>query len=61
MEKEVKSVANITRADVREFLAIAEAMALKPEVQVYRFDEANRALLEIKKRRIRGAKVLRIA
>ncbi|ASQ91626.1 alcohol dehydrogenase [Prosthecochloris sp. GSB1] len=61
MEKEVKSVANITRADVREFLQIAEAMALRPEVQVYRFEEANRALLDIKERRIRGAKVLRIA
>ncbi len=61
MEKEIKSVANITRADVTEFLEIAEAMALKPEVQVYPFADANRALADIKKRRIRGAKVLRIA
>ena len=61
MEKEIKSVANVTRADVTEFLGIAEAMTLKPEVQVYPFADANRALTDIKMRRIRGAKVLLIA
>ena len=61
MEKEIKSVANVTSADVREFLGIAEKIELKPEVQLYPFDEANKALLDIKQRRIRGAKVLQIA
>lgn len=61
MEKEIKSVANVTSADVREFLGIAEKMELKPEVELYPFDEANRALTDIKQRRIRGAKVLQIA
>jgi len=61
MEKEIKSVANVTRADVAEFLKLAAEMLIKPEVEVYSLEEANRALLEIKERRIRGAKVLRIS
>ena len=60
MEKEMKSVANVTSADVREFLGIAEEIEMKPEVQLYPFEEANKALLDIKQRRIRGAKVLQI-
>ena len=58
MEKEIKSVANVTSADVREFLGIAEKMELKPEVQRYPFEDANKAILDIKQRRIKGAKVL---
>ena len=60
MEKEIKSVANVTATDVREFLSIAEKMNMKPEVQLYPFAEANKALMDIKQRRIRGAKVLQI-
>jgi propanol-preferring alcohol dehydrogenase len=60
MEKEIKSVANITRGDVREFLGIAANMALKAEVQLYQLENANQALLDIRERRIRGAKVLQI-
>ncbi|MGE5257145.1 MAG: zinc-dependent alcohol dehydrogenase family protein [Hyphomicrobiales bacterium] len=59
-EKEIKSVANVTRRDVREFLELAGQVPIKPEVQVYTLKEANRALLDLKERRIRGAKVLRI-
>jgi propanol-preferring alcohol dehydrogenase len=59
MEKEVKSVANVARKDVREFLALAARIPIKPEVQEYRLEDANQALLELKERRIRGAKVLR--
>ncbi len=61
MEKEVKSVANVTRNDVREFLQIASAIRLKPEIEEFPLPDANRALLELRQRRIRGAKVLRIA
>lgn len=61
MEKEVKSVANVTAADVKEFLSIAGEMEMKPEVQLYPFEEANRALMDIKQRRIRGAKVLQVS
>jgi alcohol dehydrogenase, propanol-preferring len=60
MEKEVKSVANITRADVREFLCIASSMALKPEIQCYSLKEANRAIMELKNKSVQGAKVLKI-
>jgi len=60
MEKEIKSVANITRKDVEEFLALAAEIGIRPEVQEYRLEEVNRALLELKERRIRGAKVLRM-
>lgn len=60
MEKEIKSVANITSSDVRNFINIAAEINLKPEVEVYPYDKANKALMDIKKRRIKGAKVLRI-
>jgi propanol-preferring alcohol dehydrogenase len=60
MEKEIKSVANVTRKDVAEFLSLAAEMALLPEVQVFPLAEANRALLELRTRKIRGAKVLEI-
>ena len=61
MEKEIKSVANVTRADVVEFLQLAAEIPIKPEVKEYPLEEANRALLELKERKIRGAKVLRIS
>ena len=60
LEKEIKSVANVTRDDVREFLALAAEMGIKPEVQEFPLQEANEALVELKTRQIRGAKVLRI-
>jgi propanol-preferring alcohol dehydrogenase len=60
LEKEIKSVANVTRADVSEFLTLAAEMDIKPEVQEFALEEANEALIELKTRKIRGAKVLRI-
>ncbi len=60
MEKELKSVANITRRDVEEFLKLAAEVPIRPEVQEYSLEEANQALVELKERKIRGAKVLRI-
>jgi propanol-preferring alcohol dehydrogenase len=61
MEKEIKSVANVARSDVREFLALAAEIPLRPEVEAYPLEDANRALLDLKTRRVRGAKVLRVA
>jgi propanol-preferring alcohol dehydrogenase len=58
MEKEIKSVANVTRADVTEFLDLAAEIPIRPEVQTFPLTEANTALQELKQRRIRGAKVL---
>jgi len=60
MEKELKSVANVARRDVAEFLALAAEIPIKPEIQEYKLEEANQALMELKQRKIRGAKVLRI-
>jgi propanol-preferring alcohol dehydrogenase len=60
MEKEIKSVANVTRQDVREFLQLAAEANIRPEFQEYRLEDANQALLEMKHGKIRGAKVLRI-
>lgn len=60
MEKEIKSVANVTRADVREFLSLAAEAGIKPEFQEYELKDANHALLEMKQGKIRGAKVLHI-
>ena len=60
MEKEIKSVANVTRSDVRQFLALAAEIPIRPEIQEYPLEDANRALLELKQRKIRGAKVLRV-
>jgi len=61
MEKEVKSVANVARRDVAEFLALAARIPLISEVQEFALEDANIALLELKERKIRGAKVLMIA
>jgi propanol-preferring alcohol dehydrogenase len=58
LEKEIKSVANVTRKDVAEFLSLAADMAIKPELQVYPLEAANEALMELKERKIQGAKVL---
>jgi propanol-preferring alcohol dehydrogenase len=57
-EKEIKSVANVTRRDVREFLQLAAEIPLRPEVECYALEEANHALVALKRRHIRGAKVL---
>lgn len=60
MEKEIKSVANVARRDVREFLDLAADMRIKPEIEEFPLEDANRALIELKMRKIRGAKVLAI-
>jgi alcohol dehydrogenase, propanol-preferring len=60
LEKEIKSVANVTRQDIRECLALAARIPIKPEYREYALEDANQALLELKERKIRGAKVLRI-
>lgn len=61
LEKEIKSVANVERKDVIEFLELAAKIPIKPEFQEYKPEHANIALLELKERKIRGAKVLRIS
>jgi propanol-preferring alcohol dehydrogenase len=61
LEKEVKSVANVTRRDVRDCLQLAAESGIRPEYEEYALRDANQALLEIKHGKIRGAKVLRVS
>lgn len=58
MEREIKSVANVTHFDIREFLAIAAQIPIRPEITTYPLEDANRALFELKHGPVRGAKVL---
>jgi len=60
-EKEVKSVANVARRDVAEFVQLAAQVPIRPEVETFPLEAANHALVELKERRIRGAKVLKLA
>ena len=61
LEKEIKTVANVTRKDAEEFLALAARMPIEPEIQEFRLEEANEALVELKGGKIRGSKVLKMA
>lgn len=60
MEKEITSVANVTRADVTEFLALAARAGLRPDVREYPLEDANRALADLRKGGGAGAIVLRV-
>jgi propanol-preferring alcohol dehydrogenase len=59
-EKEIKSVANVARRDIAEFLDLAVAANLRPEVTLYDLTDANRALVELRAGAVKGAKVLRV-
>lgn len=60
LEREIKSVANITGLDITEFLQAAAEFSIKPEVETFPLRQANRALVELKREPVRGAKVLLI-
>jgi propanol-preferring alcohol dehydrogenase len=57
-EKEIKSVANITRKDVQEFLPLAAEIPIISELSEFRLEEANKALLSLKQGKYQGAGVL---
>ncbi len=61
LEREVKSVANVTHADLAAFLAFAGRVGLAPTLERYPFEAANEALRALRRGRVRGAKVLAIA
>ncbi len=58
LEREIKSVANVTARDIREFLAEAAEIPIRTEVTTYPLEQANRALIELKRGPVKGAKVL---
>jgi len=60
MEKEIKTVANVSRKDIREFLELAVQIPIRPLVQEFSLEEANVALRELRERKIRGAKVINL-
>jgi propanol-preferring alcohol dehydrogenase len=60
MEKEIKSVANVTHEDIAVFLPIAAEIPLRVEVQTYPLHQANDALRDLRAGNVRGAKVLEI-
>lgn len=60
-EKSVKSVANATREDAREFIRIAAQIPVKVKTEVFPLGEANEALLRLKRGQIQGEAVLDVA
>jgi propanol-preferring alcohol dehydrogenase len=61
MEKEIKTVANVTSADIAEFLPIAARIPLRPTVESFSLERANEALHALRSGRMRGAFVLDVA
>ena len=59
-EKEVKSVANVTRKDAQKFLPLAAKIPIVPEVQEFKLEEVNEALILLKEGKMRGVGVLKI-
>ena len=59
-ERVVRSVANLTRRDAEEFLALAPQVPVETQVRTYPLAEANRALADLREGRIAGAAVLTI-
>lgn len=58
MEKELKTVANVTGEDIAEFLQVAAEIPLRPTVRTYPLERANEALGNLREGHIRGANVL---
>src|SRR6202451_4497211 len=57
-ERQIRSVANMTRSDARDFLKIAAGIRLQPKVTVFTLDQANEALAAVKNDAINGAAVI---
>jgi propanol-preferring alcohol dehydrogenase len=57
-ERQLRSVANMTRADARDFLALAAQIGLQPRVTVFPLDQANEALIAVKNDAVDGAAVI---
>jgi len=57
-ERQIRSVANMTRQDARDFLAVAETLQIRPQVKVFPLEEANQALLAVKEETEHGSAVI---
>ena len=60
-EKEVKSVANVTKQDALDFLPLAVQIPIRPRTTVFQLADANNALLHLKQRKIQGAGVFQFS
>ncbi len=59
-ERQIRSVANMTRADARDFLEIATKIGLQPRVTAFPLDQVNEALMAVKSDRVNGAAVIQV-
>ena len=59
-ERVLRSVANLTRADGTEFLALAPQVPIHTETEVFPLEEANTALAKLRRGEIRGSAVLSV-
>jgi alcohol dehydrogenase, propanol-preferring len=57
-ERQIRSVANMTREDAREFLAAAHNLKIRPQVTVFSLDDANQALVAVKEETAQGSIVI---
>jgi propanol-preferring alcohol dehydrogenase len=60
-ERSVRSVANLTRRDAEEFMALAPEVPVRTEIEVYPLEEANEVLARLRRGEVRGAAVLRVS
>jgi propanol-preferring alcohol dehydrogenase len=57
-ERQIRSVANMTRQDARDFLQVAHELKIRPRVTVFPLEEANKALLAVKDETANGSVVI---
>ena len=57
-ERQIRSVANMTRADATDFLKIAQKLAIQPRVVTFSLDDANQALVAVKDETQNGSAVI---
>ena len=60
LEKEIKSVANVTRRDAEEFLPLAAQIPIAPTIEEFPLSQANEVLIRLKLSKLRAAGVLRV-
>lgn len=61
LEREIKSVANVTRKDAEEFLPLAAQIPIVPTIEEFPLEQANEVLLRIKQSKLKAAGVLRVS
>jgi propanol-preferring alcohol dehydrogenase len=57
-ERQIRSVANMTRVDARDFLALAHKLNIQPRVSIFSLDQANQALMAVKDETENGSAVI---